>query len=62
MSEELSVESPCISVCTMDEMSGLCLGCYRTLEEIQDWWDLDNAQKSKIVDEASQRASAVFED
>jgi uncharacterized protein len=62
MSEELAVESPCISVCAMDEMSGLCLGCYRTLEEIQGWWDLDNTQKSKIVDEASQRASAVFED
>ena len=24
----------CISVCTMDQASGLCIGCYRTLDEI----------------------------
>jgi predicted Fe-S protein YdhL (DUF1289 family) len=29
--------SPCVSVCTMDPDSGLCRGCFRTLEEIADW-------------------------
>ena len=29
--------SPCVSVCTMDPASGLCGGCFRTLEEIADW-------------------------
>ncbi len=57
-----TVESPCISVCTMDENTGFCFGCYRTLEEIQGWWDLDNVQKSKVVEEASQRAASVFDD
>jgi predicted Fe-S protein YdhL (DUF1289 family) len=62
MSKELLVESPCISVCAMDEVSGFCLGCYRTLEEIQNWWDLDNAQRSAIVEQANQRAASMFED
>jgi uncharacterized protein len=61
MSKELLVESPCISVCTMDEVSGFCLGCYRTIEEIQSWWDLDNAQRSAIVEQANQRAISMFE-
>lgn len=61
MSKELLVESPCISVCVMDEVTGFCLGCYRTLEEIQDWWDLDNTQRKGIIEEASQRASSMFE-
>ncbi len=55
------VTSPCISVCAMDDKSGLCLGCYRTLEEIQGWWDLDNAAKQQIVDAASERQQAVFD-
>ena len=29
--------SPCVSVCSMDPDSGLCRGCFRTLEEIADW-------------------------
>ena len=29
--------SPCISVCRMDAVSGLCEGCFRTLDEIAAW-------------------------
>jgi len=60
MSEELAIESPCISVCAMDDVSGFCMGCYRSLDEIQGWWDLSNTQKKAIVDAASQRAEAPF--
>ena len=31
------VPSPCISVCRMDAGSGLCQGCFRTLDEIIAW-------------------------
>lgn len=58
---EVNVESPCISVCAMDDNSGLCLGCYRTLNEIQGWWDFDNTVKQRIVDAASERQQAVFD-
>jgi uncharacterized protein len=34
---EASVPSPCISVCRMDAGTGLCEGCFRTLDEIADW-------------------------
>jgi predicted Fe-S protein YdhL (DUF1289 family) len=29
--------SPCISVCRMSEKTGLCEGCFRTLDEITGW-------------------------
>jgi predicted Fe-S protein YdhL (DUF1289 family) len=29
--------SPCISVCQMDPMTGYCVGCTRTIDEIRDW-------------------------
>lgn len=43
------VASPCISVCTMDPVSGLCAGCYRTLDEIAGWIDLSNEAKRAVV-------------
>ncbi len=29
--------SPCINLCKMDEATGLCLGCRRTIPEIIAW-------------------------
>jgi predicted Fe-S protein YdhL (DUF1289 family) len=55
------IASPCVSVCVIDETTQVCQGCFRTLNEIEDWWDLDNAQKQKVIDEANQRASAMFD-
>ena len=54
------VQSPCIGVCAVDDVSGFCQGCFRTLTEIQDWWDLDESKKKVVVEEASQREAAVF--
>jgi predicted Fe-S protein YdhL (DUF1289 family) len=39
------VPSPCISVCTMNPDTGLCNGCYRTLDEIAAWSGLSDADK-----------------
>lgn len=55
------IESPCISICTMNDDTGFCLGCYRTLEEIQDWWGLDNIKKQAIVDAAEKRQESAFD-
>ncbi|MDP8568554.1 DUF1289 domain-containing protein [Methylophilus aquaticus] len=60
MSEE-EVQSPCIGVCTIDEANGFCQGCFRTLEEIQGWWDFDNVKKAEVVNMATQRETAAFD-
>jgi uncharacterized protein len=60
MTPELEIQSPCIGVCSMDDSTGFCLGCYRTMDEIQVWWDLDDVQKQAIVDVASEREAAQF--
>jgi predicted Fe-S protein YdhL (DUF1289 family) len=41
--------SPCISVCAIDGPTGLCAGCYRTLEEIASWIDLDADQRMRLL-------------
>jgi uncharacterized protein len=55
------IQSPCIGVCSMDDLSGLCLGCYRTLNEIQGWWDLDNTGKQAVIEQASEREAQAFD-
>jgi prolyl-tRNA editing enzyme YbaK/EbsC (Cys-tRNA(Pro) deacylase)/predicted Fe-S protein YdhL (DUF1289 family) len=40
-----SVPSPCISVCKMDGARRYCLGCLRTIEEIRQWSQADDAAK-----------------
>jgi hypothetical protein len=44
-----AVASPCISVCTLDEKSGLCVGCFRTLDEIAAWSVLDADAKRGVL-------------
>lgn len=42
------VPSPCKNVCRMDEPSGLCAGCGRTLDEIALWSVLDDDDKRAV--------------
>ena len=44
----------------MNEATGFCQGCYRTIDEIQQWWDLDNAQKQAVVVKANVRPEQQF--
>jgi prolyl-tRNA editing enzyme YbaK/EbsC (Cys-tRNA(Pro) deacylase)/predicted Fe-S protein YdhL (DUF1289 family) len=43
-----NVPSPCISVCRMNELTGLCEGCYRTLDEIRLWSSADDQAKRSM--------------
>jgi predicted Fe-S protein YdhL (DUF1289 family) len=43
------VATPCIKVCMVDGESGLCLGCYRTLQEIAGWARLAPASRTALM-------------
>ena len=40
--------SPCTNVCRMDEATGWCLGCRRTLAEIAAWSKMDEADREQV--------------
>lgn len=44
------VPSPCVNICQMDEATGWCAGCLRTLDEIALWSQLPEAVKQHVVD------------
>jgi len=45
----MSVASPCINVCRMDAATALCVGCYRTLDEIALWGKASDDMKLDIL-------------
>jgi predicted Fe-S protein YdhL (DUF1289 family) len=42
------VPSPCINVCRMDDVTGWCEGCLRTIDEISAWPQYDDAAKRAV--------------
>ena len=49
MSEEREVESPCNRVCTIDPVTGYCIGCLRTGEEIGRWMSMSPAEQWQLL-------------
>jgi uncharacterized protein len=60
------VGSPCCSVCKMNDRTGLCDGCYRTIDEIIAWstmaddakrrvWKLLPARKQTVADKLAKK-------
>ena len=43
------MKSPCINVCQMDPLRGVCIGCCRTLHEIARWSAMDEAERERII-------------
>ncbi len=47
--------SPCISVCQMDPMTGYCIGCTRTIDEIRDWIISNPDERHAILAKITER-------
>jgi predicted Fe-S protein YdhL (DUF1289 family) len=50
------VRSPCTGLCTIDQASGRCRGCRRTLDEIAAWPTLDEAGKRAVLARLARRS------
>jgi uncharacterized protein len=54
-----AVPSPCISICAIDQVTGLCAGCLRTLDEIAAWSVLDDDEKRAVWAALPERCAAT---
>jgi predicted Fe-S protein YdhL (DUF1289 family) len=50
-------QSPCIRNCCLDD-DNICLGCFRSIEEIKEWTLVDNHRRRIILQNAGQRREA----
>ena len=56
---DTSIASPCISVCQIDNATGECLGCFRTIDEIRDWIIMTAEEKTRVLGELEQRKAGA---
>ena len=42
------VPSPCTGVCRIDDASGCCAGCLRSLDEIAGWASATDAERREV--------------
>jgi uncharacterized protein len=52
-------DSPCVKACLIDPECGLCVGCFRTMDEIAGWGKLSSAERRKVMATLPQRAARV---
>lgn len=45
----MPIESPCISICVLDNSGKYCLGCYRTAEEVEKWNSLSEKEQKNLL-------------
>ena len=57
MSDE-EIRSPCISVCVLDE-NDICMGCFRSAEEVTEWFMAGDKEKRAIMQRVEQRREAA---
>ncbi|HEY2328888.1 MAG TPA: DUF1289 domain-containing protein [Verrucomicrobiae bacterium] len=50
----MNVSSPCVNLCKVDR-HGICLGCFRTLDEIARWMQMDARDKSAVLSALDER-------
>jgi predicted Fe-S protein YdhL (DUF1289 family) len=54
-----AIETPCEQICIVDQPSGLCRGCGRSLAEIGRWTAYSDGERSRIMLELPRRLAAM---
>lgn len=54
-----AISTPCIKTCVLDPLSGLCIGCGRTSEEIAAWPLLSEAARRAVMEGLEARLLAA---
>lgn len=48
MSDDSEIKSPCIDVCELNSAQ-ICVGCWRHIDEIGMWRQLDSEQRKAVI-------------
>jgi uncharacterized protein len=51
--------SPCVSICRLDDATGYCVGCLRTIDEIRDWIIMMPAERAAVLKQLDQRRQSA---
>jgi len=54
-----SMISPCEKICIVDQASGLCRGCGRSVVEIERWTRYSDAERVEVMAQLPERLKAM---
>jgi uncharacterized protein len=55
----MAIRTPCVNVCALSGVTGLCVGCARTIQEIGAWATLTDAERDAIMEVLPSRMEAA---
>jgi predicted Fe-S protein YdhL (DUF1289 family) len=55
----MSIQSPCILVCSIDMKTGYCFGCGRSRDEIAGWMNYFRETRRQVIAELPARLETV---
>lgn len=50
------IQSPCVKLCVVHPEERICVGCFRTIEEISRWSRLTHEERASIMADLPDRA------
>lgn len=53
------IETPCLRICVIDEATGFCIGCGRTIVEIASWTSYSSEERKRVMAGLSDRLSTL---
>lgn len=53
------VESPCVKICVIHPAARICVGCYRSIEEISAWGRMTPAERGAVMADLPGRAAGL---
>lgn len=53
------IASPCTQLCTIHPAERICVGCYRSIDEITEWSRYTPERRAELMEELPNRASRL---
>jgi hypothetical protein len=53
------VQSPCVKLCVVHPEARICIGCYRTIDEISQWSRLTHEARAEVMAALPARAPSL---
>ena len=50
-----TISSPCIGICQLDVLTDMCVGCFRTRQEVAIWSVVSDGEKKEILTRSKSR-------
>ncbi len=53
------IASPCVKLCVVHPEARICVGCYRSIDEISGWSRMSHEDRTRVISELPARAPTL---